>query len=316
MDLNLRNLTRASLPSTLPEKTSTGKEGALRLCLSRVTQNDPGFSVLDLSSVPLDMPENATTLFYALAWNTHVKELRLDGTGMGEAGLRLLADILCKNELTQEPAAHLEALYLSGIDIGADAISEFAWALHLVSGLRTLVLSRNPIKCPGAEYLGNWLSLDSCLTELDLARCKIADRGACALVCSLGRNATLTRLDLSGNCLGERAAQAFARALTTGRCGALRELNLEFNYLGDAGGIALAEALRCNCQLRQLRLGGCNLSDSAAQALAEAVCLNQSLCLLDLSLNRIGSAGIQALGKAREVRSGDCTIHGLDQQYV
>ena len=92
--------------------------------------------------------------------------------------------------------------------------------------------------------------------------------GAAALAKCLKTSATLTRLDLSENCLGDAGAVAMAELLFPE--GSLVRLELGGNKIGLAGVGALAEALEQAPGLKHLGLGFNQLCHSGVRPLADA----------------------------------------------
>ena len=78
----------------------------------------------------------------------------------------------------------------------------------------------------------------------------------------------------------------------------LTQLKLSHNSIGDAGATALAEALRENSSLTVLNLFYNKIGDAGATGLAEALRANSTLTKLVLSENAIGDAGAANLAKA------------------
>ncbi|KAF9557117.1 hypothetical protein EC968_007796 [Mortierella alpina] len=87
-------------------------------------------------------------------------------------------------------------------------------------------------------------------------------------------NSILTTLNLWGNWLGDKEAQALSEALKTNST--LTTLGLRYNSIGDKGAQALSEALKTNCSLTTLHLTSNWFGDNGAQALSEALKTNST----------------------------------------
>lgn len=128
------------------------------------------------------------------------------------------------------------------------------------------------------------------LTWLDLSGNLILPEGGKALALHLNsaKRSTLTRLDVSDNHLGKKAAKLFSATLKRNR--ALRHLDLSRNELGTDAGIAFATSLLANRTLETLALAGNSMGANVAKNLARSLTQNSSLKDLDLSGNSLGIA--------------------------
>lgn len=144
---------------------------------------------------------------------------------------------------------------------------------ELLGNLRRLVLSGNRVASHGATVLARWRGL-SRLDTLELNSCAIGDSGVGAL--ATADLATLRRLELSDNPLGNAAASALADS--PGLAG-LIQLNLADTRLGPSGARALAESPHLG-KLQRLDLAGIALPGTVRTLLRErfgaAVLLDES----------------------------------------
>ena len=146
---------------------------------------------------------------------------------------------------------------------------------------------------------------DATLAAADLAESGIDDATAAgALADALKRNTHLTALKLGGNAFGEDAARAVGEAIggnealrgvvvdvgvqavttwaTIARIAAddatLAATDLSNAGIDDAAATgALADALKRNTHLKELKLGGNAFGDDAARAVRDALCANAAL---------------------------------------
>ena len=118
------------------------------------------------------------------------------------------------------------------------------------------------------------------------------------------KDASLRRIDLSGNRIGVEDATALAGALERGSFPALQDIGLFGNSIGDEGARALAGAFERGSfpKLQHIWLGGNIIGDEGAKALAGALERGSfpALQIIELLANRIGNEGATALSAAFE----------------
>ena len=139
---------------------------------------------------------------------------------------------------------------------------------------------------------------DATLTKLDLHCQKIGDREASLLAQALAQNTTLLSLCLSYNHIGEVGAGALADVLTVNA--SLSVLFLNDNHVGDSGAKALADALKVNASLSWLYLNNNQVGEVGASAFAEVLKANRSLTALRLDGNTALSVNINSLLKRNQ----------------
>ena len=182
---------------------------------------------------------------------------------------------------------------------------------------------------------------ETALKELRLCCNNIGPIGGRALAGNVG----ITCLDLAGNNIGDRGAEAF------GVNKILRRLNLNCNNIGPSGALALAgnetievldlcgnfigpegaAALAHNCTIKELNLSGNAIGNAGATALAGnrsllklniadndlgddaavAIATNTKLIHIDLNGNRIGDRGVAAL-TAMKAERPDVQLIGVN----
>ena len=95
------------------------------------------------------------------------------------------------------------------------------------------------------------------LTKLELSGNRIGNEGAIAIAEALKVNAVLTTLFLNDNQIGDEGAKAIAEALKSGTA-VLTELRLDWINIGDDDAKAIAESLKVNAvRVLQGRLRRC-----------------------------------------------------------
>ncbi|EOD07320.1 hypothetical protein EMIHUDRAFT_198759 [Emiliania huxleyi CCMP1516] len=92
-----------------------------------------------------------------------------------------------------------------------------------------------------------------------------------------------------------------------GRNQTLTRLNLSLNDIAPEGGASLARGLRGNTSLTQLTLVRCGLGPGGGRALGEALETNRHLLSLDVEQNDLGVEGGVAFGRALAVNTSLAT---------
>ena len=136
---------------------------------------------------------------------------------------------------------------------------------------------------------------------------------------------TLSRLDLSNNCLTDEDGQFICEGLKGINC-SVKHINLRHNNFGPIFGRRLANALDNNTSIKEVLIGSnrllnrgviplinellrnntlelldlswTGLTDDCGKLIAELITSNQVLCGLCLAHNNVGSKGMHAIAKA------------------
>ena len=229
--------------------------------------------------------------------------------------------------------SHVEILDLSQCDLSGDFIANFFACLHQQStttetagnitiepsNLRKLNLQENELFGAGFHALTP-LMVNSPLTELNLAKCKIGDDDLEALAKVVLDSATVSRnlqiLDLSNNGITSTGAAHLAVSLQkSGELSSLVELNLAGNQLGEEGVTLLAKTLEKTHQtnsngstatLKKLDLTNTNCGMKGAM---DIIMLGK-LQSLHLFNNSLGSEGFISL--VPTLKGGHATLEHLD----
>ncbi len=121
---------------------------------------------------------------------------------------------------------------------------------------------------------------------------------------ALMMNSTRSKIDLSGQRIGDKGAKALAEVLKVNK--SITEINLGENQIGDEGAKALADAFKVNRSLTKINLWGNRIGDNGAMALADSILLfNRSIIEINLMYNRVAFEGSRALAEAKKVRSAE-----------
>ena len=144
------------------------------------------------------------------------------------------------------------------------------------------------------------------ITNLDLAylRWRFQYKDVIAVAELLGRNTTLTTMNLAGNGIGEDVGAVLAASIEMNTT--LTTLYLEDNSLGEAG-VAIADALEKNTTLTELDLRNNNLEEDSGVAFASALDRNTTLVELRLSFNAISQPVLDEIASKLTGREPPCT---------
>ncbi|XP_059814419.1 NACHT, LRR and PYD domains-containing protein 12-like [Hypanus sabinus] len=161
--------------------------------------------------------------------------------------------------------------------------------------IQKLWLSYVGLTDSGAEDLVSALSTNRSLTKLDLSGNELGDSGV-KLVFAALRNpeCKIQRMGLNNVGLTDSGAEDLASALSTNP--SLTELDLNDNILGDSGVKLVSVALRNQeCKIQKLWLNNVGLTDSGAEDLVSALSTKPSLTVLDLTSNSLTDRSVPAL---------------------
>ena len=208
-------------------------------------------------------PEGAKALAPAIRDHASLRELHLNGNRVGDKGVTSLCVAI---KTTKAPFARL--ILSENFNVTAGGMKPLA---SLVSTSRTLTelnLSRVMIGAEGAKALCVGLRDPACaLKVLELGACKLRADGAKHLGDAIRANASILRLGLSRNSLGDKGVfELVAGGLESAK--SLVELYVRDNAIGPEGAKRLTTALRTkNFTLRALAFYGNKLDDVKTAAL-------------------------------------------------
>ena len=144
-------------------------------------------------------------------------------------------------------------------------------AEHLTAAQKAVQTFKTACHMP-AYSLRQWASR----TVLDLTSNDIGYDGVTALAGAIDALASLEKLFLSFNNIGDKGVKALVDACASGALPALQTLALAVNYIGDAGLTALADACASGTSLKVLDLRLNHIGDNGMKALA-ATCASGAL---------------------------------------
>ena len=269
--------------------------------LAEVLRTNTTLKSMDLHKNPGIGNPSVMSLCEALKVNTTLSSLDLSGTGISDAGVLSLVEVLKTN------TSSLTSLFLSDIKISHQSIKSIAEVLRVNSTLKDLKFEGNKVGVGGTKLIAESLKANTTLKLLSLSRNNIKAKCGRLFSDSLKVNGTLESLTLAENALGSRGAQLLSDGLRVNT--SLRHLDLSWNSIGSEGAESIAETIRIHASLTSLKLLGNNIGDPGANKVSEALKVNVSLEDLDLSFNAIGAAGAESIAEALK---SNATLTALD----
>ena len=294
-----------SLSSLNLNDSDIGDAGAT--ALAEVLRTNTTLKRMDLHKNPGIGNPSVMSLCEALKVNTTLSSLDLSGTGISDAGVLSLVEVLKTN------ASSLTSLLLSDIKISHQSLKSIAEVLRVNSTLKDLKFEGNKVGVGGTKLIAESLKANTTLKLLSLSRNNIKAKCGRLFSDSLKVNGTLESLTLAENALGSRGAQLLSDGLRVNT--SLRHLDLSWNSIGSEGAESIAETIRVNASLTSLKLKGNNIGDPGANKVSEALKVNVSLEDLDLSFNAIGAAGAESIAEALK-SNATLTILDLNSNVI
>ena len=282
-----------SLSSLNLNCSDIGDAGAT--ALAEVLRTNTTLNSLGLWNNPGIGNPSVMSLCEALKVNTTLSSLNLSETGISDAGVLSLVEVLKTN------TSSLTSLSLSDIKISHHSVKSIAEVLRVNTTLKELEFEGNNVGSDGAKLIAESLKANTTLKILILSRNNF--KAPCGSIFSdaLKVNGTLESLTLAENALGSRGAQLLSEGHRVNT--SLRHLDLSENSMGYKGAESIAETIRVNASLTSLKLSGNNIGDPGANKVSEAFKVNVSLKDLDLSLNAIGAAGAESIAEALKINA-------------
>ena len=277
-----------SLSSLDLNYSDIGDAGAT--ALAEVLRTNTTLNSLGLCGNPGIGNPSVMSLCDALKVNTTLSSLDLSETGISDAGVLSLVEVLKTN------TSSLTSLFLSDIKISHQSLKSIAEVLRVNSTLKDLKFEGNKVGVGGTKLIAESLKANTTLKLLSLSRNNIKAKCGRLFSDSLKVNGTLESLTLAKNALGSRGAQLLSDGLRVNT--SLRHLDLSWNSIGSEGAESIAETIRVNASLTSLKLKGNNIGDPGANKVSEALKVNDCLEDLNLSCNAIGAAGAESIAEA------------------
>jgi hypothetical protein len=197
-----------------------------------------------------------------------VEELLLCETSLGDAGARVLAEILRDRSSFRE-------LTLHNCKIGSEGTDHLGGALRVNTSLQVFKLSNNSGNA-GVISLFEGLMGNQTLRVLHLDNCGMVGRaGVAAVGRLLEANTTIEELDISCNHFGAAGCSALVDGLSRNQ--GLRVLILERCEVGNDGAKQIGRTLKTNSHLERLMVGGNGITEEGFEALVEGLSSNTTL---------------------------------------
>ena len=282
-----------SLSSLNLNYSDIGDAGAT--ALAEVLRTNTTLNSLGLCNNPGIGNPSVMSLCEALKVNTTLCSLDLSGTGISDAGVLSLVEVLKTN------ASSLTSLLLSDIKISHQSLKSIAEVLRVNSTLKDLKFKGNKVGVGGTKLIAESLKANTTLKLLSLSRNNIKAKCGRLFSDSLKVNGTLESLTLAENALGSRGARLLSEGLRVNT--SLRHLDLSLNSIDSEGAESIADTIRVNASLTSLKLQGNNIGDPGANKVSEALKDNVSLKKLDLADTAIGAAGAESIAEALKINA-------------
>eukprot|EP00937_MAST-01D_sp_MAST-1D-sp2_P003826 g3826.t1 len=211
------------------------------------------------------------------------------GAGAGAKGIALLLRLNNFSSGKRRPWHHLAGGPVTELDVsdcmmGATGVTDLVSAIRASDTVRVLRLSRNVLargargaKQRLARALGDLASGNSVLRELEIRGDAGSKRGSGAyalhgallpLLEELQNNTSLTKLDITGNAIGNNGALFLAKTLGVNT--ALSDLAFDCNGTQLAGLHALASAMAKNYNVHTLEIPSADAERQAARSKVKA----------------------------------------------
>jgi len=245
-----------------------------------VTTKEGAFTVTETNSSPLD--------WKSVAKKQSPDELNLRHYGIGDRYIgaiaaALSADAACKNQRRRFKRFVFNSCRLSqpGLRSLANGLQSYGHALKLD-------LSDNQFGASGIFPINNMFTqqapISHSLVSIDLSSNGLTDSCIVELFKSFRNCTSLEWLDLSKNCIRQKASSEIATFLSSDNLCPLKSLNLSWNQINKHGGKSLLKACESNKVLTELSLSWNSLSETA-EAVVHLLAHNVSLRKLSLCFN-------------------------------
>ena len=232
----------------------------------------------------------------SLMVNKTLNCLMFMGNAWDNDAVRILTGYMKRSE-------SLSSLDLNYSDIGDAGATALAEILRTSTTLNSLGLSNNPgIGNPSVISLCEALKVNTTLSSLDLSGTGISDAGVLSLVEVLKTNtSSLTSLLLSDIKISHQSLKSIAEVLRVNST--LKDLKFEGNKVGVGGTKLIAESLKANTTLKLLSLSRNNIKAKCGSLFSDSLKVNGTLESLTLAKNALGSRGAQLLSDGLRVNT-------------
>lgn len=223
----------------------------------------------------------------------------VDLSGLTNVSFSLLRNVLARNN-------NVRALICAGCAVGDVGCSVFAEMLKASTSLQLLDLSSNAITLHGLKSLNSGLLQNASVQRLVLRNNKLGDEAARTFAELLRENDTVTEFDAQDNAISQQAADAVQHAL---------DLNRQPIELKRAYYAAQANDARYN----EVEFAWVPRMQNCAKFLSPVLKTNTEITTVNISNARIGDSGADAMAvvlrsnraiKALQMANNDITSNG------
>ncbi|OMJ80873.1 hypothetical protein SteCoe_18776 [Stentor coeruleus] len=245
--------------------------------------------------------ESIKVISRILLKNSYFCRLNLSKNSIGEQGLYYLARVLKKN-------TSIVSVDISSNDIGIEGSSQFFDILRDNESIVSISIAsleglhRNRLGILGADSISNYLRYNKVLTHLNISDTSIGKEGFEHIIQGLAHNKTLVSLDISNNGFSYHSLDDFCSSLITTN---LKELNLSGNKIGNKGSEIFAKLLASRLvktsPLVKIDLSSCDITSLGAFKIFESLENNACVISLKFDNNDIGISTGGSIGKCLHV---------------
>ena len=272
---------------------------------------------LDLSGNVLS--ENAVKMMSTLVTNNpNLKQIKLAGCklnsdgiiklveGMNSCRLTGLTDLNLSGSIIVGQALDrlfsviascrkLQHLELSGCGIADLKVFHFR-TLHMVTTLRHLDLSDNPISDVYANDLANFIAKNTQLRNLNVSNCSLATEGVLKLIKVLKESTVVQHLDLGLNYLTDQLDNVAAEiAVLISKNNAIEHLCLPYGVLLDNDLQVVLKAMQETNSLKYIDISCNQISSSLYQHVTDLIASNKNLDFFKISKLVLSQGGLDQL---------------------
>jgi len=226
------------------------------------------------------LQSSAIVILQALKAISSLKVLSLNSNNMSEKVVDDLAKVINSNDKLQELRLNYNNLQSSAVVI--------LQALKAISSLTVLSLNSNNMSGKMVDDLADVIKNNTCLEELHLDNNDLQS-SAVVILQALKAISSLKVLSLNRNNISEKAVDDLAEVIKSN--GKLQELRLSYNNL-QSSVVVVLQALKGTKSLKKLDLDGNNMSGKVVDDLADVIKNNTCLEELNLSCNNLQSSAV------------------------
>lgn len=196
---------------------------------------------------------------------------------------------------------HVNTIDLRGNGLVGNSIEVLMNGLiNTINNVLEIDLSNNPIGRIGIKYVADYISDPNCkLYSLRIENCDLGRGGAIILAPAIGKNRSISHLNISRNRIEGDGAAAIGVGISANPF--LETLEMNFNEIRGLGAASLARSLQINDSLKVLDLSYNGLSSSpeniAMTCLMSSLAVNRTLVHLVLTRNNLRATDIETISK-------------------